>query len=85
MNTPWTPDSWKTKPIAQRIEYPDPAALDKALAALAKLPPLVTSWEVERLKSQLAEAAARRAVPAAGRRLLARVSTIAGPTRSPTS
>jgi 3-deoxy-7-phosphoheptulonate synthase len=53
----WTPDSWKTKPIAQRITYPDPAALEGALTALAHLPPLVTSWEVERLKSELAEAA----------------------------
>ena len=53
----WTPDSWKTKPLAQRIDYPDPAALQKALESLAHLPPLVTSWEVERLKAELAEAA----------------------------
>ncbi len=58
MNKTWTPDSWKTKPIAQRIDYPDTAALQKALEALAQLPPLVTSWEVERLKTELAEAAA---------------------------
>ena len=58
MKSPWTPDSWKTKPIAQRIDYPDPAALEKALRALAQLPPLVTSWEIERLKGELAEAAA---------------------------
>jgi 3-deoxy-7-phosphoheptulonate synthase len=57
MNTPWTPDSWKTKPLAQRVEYPDSASLKKVLGALAELPPLVTSWEVERLKLHLAEAA----------------------------
>lgn len=54
----WTLDSWKEKPIAQRITYPDAAALKRVLTALAHLPPLVTSWEVERLKSELAEAAA---------------------------
>ena len=48
MLSTWTPDSWKTKPLAQRVEYPDRAALRQILAALAELPPLVTSWEVER-------------------------------------
>lgn len=56
MNRLWSPDSWKSKPVAQRVAYPDPAALDRCLAALAQLPPLVTSWEVERLKQQLGEA-----------------------------
>ena len=56
----WSPDSWRSKPQSQRIEYPDPQALRAALEVLAKLPPLVTSWEVERLKSQLAEAARGR-------------------------
>ncbi len=44
-------------PMTQRVGYPDPEALDSALTRLAKLPPLVTSWEVENLKQQLAEAA----------------------------
>lgn len=52
----WTPDSWKRKPIRQNVEYPDPEALESALRQLSELPPLVTSWEVENLKSQLAEA-----------------------------
>ena len=38
----WTPDSWKTKPLAQRIDYPNPASLQKTLGALVHLPPLVT-------------------------------------------
>lgn len=38
-------------------EYPDIEARDRVVAALTKLPPLVTSWEVEELKSQLADAA----------------------------
>ena len=53
----WSPDSWRERPRAQQIAYPDPAALQSVLGRLAKLPPLVTSWEVERLKQQLGEAA----------------------------
>ena len=53
----WTPNSWQSRPITHQPGYPDPDALDEATAALAQLPPLVTSWEVESLKSQLAEAA----------------------------
>ncbi|MGH7435073.1 MAG: 3-deoxy-7-phosphoheptulonate synthase class II [Polyangiaceae bacterium] len=52
----WTPNSWKTKVEAQAIAYEDPVALDATIARLAALPPLVTSWEVERLKRLLAEA-----------------------------
>ena len=36
--------------------YPDPDALQRVLGQLARLPPLVTSWEIENLKHQLAEA-----------------------------
>jgi 3-deoxy-7-phosphoheptulonate synthase len=52
----WTPNSWKTKAEAQAIAYDDAAVLDATIARLAALPPLVTSWEVERLKRLLAEA-----------------------------
>src|SRR4051812_30832944 len=57
LNPSWSPDSWRKKPLEQPISYPDQDALRTDLAALAKLPPLVTSWEVESLKGQLAEAA----------------------------
>ena len=53
----WSPDSWQKKPAAQQPNYPDHAALQKVLAQLSRLPPLVTSWEIENLKRQLAEAA----------------------------
>ena len=53
---PWSPDSWQSKPAAQQPVYPDKAALQRVLAQLAVLPPLVTSWEIENLKHQLAEA-----------------------------
>jgi 3-deoxy-7-phosphoheptulonate synthase len=54
--SPWTPDSWRARPHAQEIAYPDPAALQSAVARLRTLPPLVTSWEIERLRALLAEA-----------------------------
>ena len=54
----WTPTSWQSRPAGQQPTYPEPEARESAVEHLASLPPLVTSWEVERLKSQLAEAAA---------------------------
>ncbi len=52
----WSPASWQRKPAAQQPVYPDAEALQRVLAQLARLPPLVTSWEIENLKQQLAEA-----------------------------
>ncbi len=52
----WHPDSWRSKPVAQGVAYDDPVALEAALAKLRELPPLVNSWEVERLKKQVADA-----------------------------
>src|SRR5579863_2738552 len=54
----WTPESWRQRRALQQPEYPDPAALDRVLAELRVLPPLVTSWEILDLRRQLAEAAA---------------------------
>lgn len=53
---PWSPESWKAKHAAQAVHYADPHALDAAVGKLQTLPPLVTSWEIESLKKQLAEA-----------------------------
>jgi len=52
----WSPESWKSRPNAQQVAYPDAAAVEKAVAKLRSLPPLVTSWEIERLRGELAEA-----------------------------
>jgi 3-deoxy-7-phosphoheptulonate synthase len=52
----WSPTSWQSKRAEQQPVYADHEALACALAALASLPPLVTSWEVESLKEQLAGA-----------------------------
>jgi len=38
------------------VPYPDGAALEASVARLRRLPPLVTSGEIERLKQQIAEA-----------------------------
>jgi len=51
----WAPDSWQKKPAIQMAAYPDADALRTALGQLARLPPLVTSWEIENLKQQLSE------------------------------
>jgi len=52
----WSPDSWRERPAAQQPDYPDAAAVETTVAELSNLPPLVTSWEVETLKNELAEA-----------------------------
>ncbi|MFY0572158.1 class II 3-deoxy-7-phosphoheptulonate synthase [Archangium lansingense] len=52
----WSPTSWKTKPITQDVRYQEPKEVEDVVAALGRLPPLVTSWEVERLRVLLAEA-----------------------------
>ena len=56
MTTPWTPESWKERLAAHQVRYADREAVERAVAKLASLPPLVTSWEIERLKGVLAEA-----------------------------
>jgi 3-deoxy-7-phosphoheptulonate synthase len=53
----WSPTSWQDRPALQQPTYPDAERLEAVLRDLAALPPLVTSWEIESLKSQLAEAA----------------------------
>ena len=56
--TGWSPKSWQSKAALQQPTYPDAEHLGRAVDQLAALPPLVSSWEIETLKSQLAEAAA---------------------------
>jgi 3-deoxy-7-phosphoheptulonate synthase len=53
----WDPGSWRGKPAKQQVDYGDPAALARVLDEMGRLPPLVTSWEVERLRAELARAA----------------------------
>lgn len=53
---PWDAMSWQSRPSKFLPTYDDPAELASVVEQLRKLPPLVTSWEVERLKAQIAEA-----------------------------
>ena len=57
---PWGPSQWKSKPLAQGITYTNQAAADDVVAKLRRLPPLVTSWEIEELKTLIADAQAGR-------------------------
>ena len=54
--TNWSLTSWRRKEALQQPTYPDEAELNAVLDHLSSLPPLVTSWEVENLKEQLAKA-----------------------------
>jgi len=54
--TDWHPASWQSRRAEQQPRYRDPAALEAAVAELSRLPPVVVSWEVESLRSQLAAA-----------------------------
>ncbi len=53
----WRPSSWQEKPATQQPAYPDAEAVARVVEQLSRLPPLVTSWEVEGLKKLLARAA----------------------------
>jgi 3-deoxy-7-phosphoheptulonate synthase len=57
----WAPDSWRALPIRQQPEYGDKEALLKVEGDLAKLPPLVTPYEVQDLRADLAKVAAGQA------------------------
>ena len=52
----WHPASWQSFPASQQATYPDPAELDRAVADLSRLPPIVNSWEVDSLKGLIAKA-----------------------------
>lgn len=54
---PWSPDSWKAKPAAQQPVYCSQAEVDEVVRRISALPPLVTSWEIAALRTQLAGAA----------------------------
>ena len=57
----WTPSSWTTKPIKQDVTYNDRGAVQKALAKLERLPPIVTPVEICKLKKDLRDVALGKA------------------------
>ena len=56
----WSPASWRSKPALQQPSYPSPSELEAALAELSRMPPLVSPWEADELRAQLAQAAEGR-------------------------
>src|ERR1700716_2530748 len=54
--TSWHSASWQAKPAQQQPVYADPKALERAVAHLSRLPPIVVSWEVDALRERLAAA-----------------------------
>ena len=61
MAQPWSPQSWREKPIRQVPEYPDPAALAAVETRLKTHPPLVFAGEARNLTGSLAQVAAGKA------------------------
>ncbi len=54
--TSWQPTSWQSRKVQQQPSYGDGAELERAVADLSRLPPIVVSWEVENLRVRLAAA-----------------------------
>ena len=52
---PWTPSSWRDKPISQQPTYPDQKIVKEVEAQLASYPPLVFAGEVNNLKNKLSK------------------------------
>ena len=61
MPATWAPDSWQRHEARQLPTYPDPAALDAAVAQLRSHPPLVFAGEARNLTADLAKVAAGKA------------------------
>ena len=57
MTEEWSPASWRTKKALQQPAYKCEADVTRVMDEIAKLPPLVTSWEIIALRQQLSEAA----------------------------
>jgi len=60
-STTWTPSSWTTKPVKQDAVYTDRKAVEKSLAKLERLPPVVTPMEIVKLKKSLRDVALGKA------------------------
>ncbi|XZE42972.1 class II 3-deoxy-7-phosphoheptulonate synthase [Pirellulaceae bacterium SH467] len=54
MSQAWSPSSWKNFPAAQQPLYPDSDQLSAVVKQIKTLPPLVTSWEIDRLHQDIA-------------------------------
>ena len=52
----WQPASWQSRKAQQQPTYDDLPALERAVADLSRLPPIVVSWEIENLRTRLSAA-----------------------------
>ncbi|HUO81838.1 MAG TPA: 3-deoxy-7-phosphoheptulonate synthase class II [Gammaproteobacteria bacterium] len=52
----WHPALWQSRTASQQPLYDDKQRLEAVIGRLSRLPPIVTSWEVEALKLQIADA-----------------------------
>jgi 3-deoxy-7-phosphoheptulonate synthase len=57
----WSPQSWRDHPAAQQPDWPDAAALERALDELRAVPPLVFAGEARNLTHALGDAVEGRA------------------------
>ena len=57
----WAKNSWKNYPIKQQPIYPDQEEMNRVLARLKKLPPLVFAGEVRNLQESLARVCKKEA------------------------
>jgi len=53
----WTKSTWQTLPAVQQPEWPDAAALDRALKQIESYPPLVFAGEARTLLASLGQVA----------------------------
>lgn len=52
----WTKNSWKSKKALQSVHYEDQKKLDETLVRLENWPPLITEFEVKKLRKLLSDA-----------------------------
>ncbi|KAI9743643.1 MAG: Aromatic/aminoadipate aminotransferase 1 [Claussenomyces sp. TS43310] len=57
----WTPSSWTSKPVKQDAVYSDRRDVERSLAKLERLPPIVTPTEIVKLKQSLRDVALGKA------------------------
>ncbi len=57
----WTPSSWQLFPASQQPDWPDDAALERALKQISSYPPLVFAGEARNLQASLAQVSAGNA------------------------
>ncbi|HXN79588.1 MAG TPA: 3-deoxy-7-phosphoheptulonate synthase, partial [Steroidobacteraceae bacterium] len=54
--TSWHSASWQARPAQQQPVYADSRALERIVAQISRLPPIVVSWEIEALRARLGAA-----------------------------